>query len=251
MRTTVVVGLLLAGLCGAARADVENFEKFLRDCEAAMLVPVPLRGDGQLEVTTPSGSTHNTVVMIVRPPAETYVELRAPEFKAALLSQGQAYRVAAGAAKAETFAADATVGDSDFAREDLEPFQLAHYKDWRIADENANEVTVTLFPKAPQYSLVVITFDRERMMPLKTLYYRDTVNNLAKMRRDTNFVLVGRKWMPTSISMESFKLRTHSTLTVQWAQSPNFPPELFDPVFLPRLSAAAASPTAAAAPATK
>jgi hypothetical protein len=252
MRTSVVVGLLLGVLCGAAQADVENLAQFLRDCEAATHVNAPLRGDGQLEVTTlggapPSSTTRSAAVVIVRPLADVYMELREPGFKAVLLSQGKAYRVAAGAANAEAFAADALLGESNFTREDLQPFQVARYKGWRISDENANEVTVMLFPTSPPYSLVVITFDREKRVPLKTLYYRDTVNNLVKMRRDNNYVLVGGTWMAATVSMETFTLRTHSTLTLQWTQHPTFPPQLFDPAFLPHLSVTHASVMPAAA----
>ena len=52
--------------------------------------------------------------------------------------------------------------------------------------------------------------------------------------------------------MESFKLRTQSTFKLTWSQNPSFPPELFDPVFLPRPSGivwpAAPAPTTAPAP---
>jgi hypothetical protein len=247
MRTTLAVGALLGLLCVAARADVENLEQFLRDCEVATHVAAPLRGDGQLEMTLPGGTMRSAAVVIVRPPTDTYVEL--PDFglKALLFGDGQASRVVAGAATAEVFAAEATLGDSDFTREDLQPFQVARYKGWRISDENANELTVTLFPTSPQYCLVVITFDREKRVPLKTLYYRDTVNNLVKMRRDSSYALIGGTWRAATISMETFKLRTHSTLTLQWTQSPTVPPQLFDPASLPRLSAARASAMPAAA----
>jgi len=256
MRPTGCVGavLLLSVLCAAASADTENLEQFLKNCEAATQVSVPLRGDGHLEVdasggTPTTGTKGMAAVMIVRPPTDIYFELREPGFKAVLLAQGSAYRVAAGVAKAEPFAAEGLLGASDFAREDIEPFQRSHFTGWRISDENANEVTVMLFPSHSAYSLEVITFDREKFLPLKTLYYRDTMNNLVKMRRDSNYVLIGRKWMPETISMETFKLRTHSTLALHWTQGPDFPPELFDPVFLPRLFAPApASVTPAAMP---
>jgi len=243
MRTTVAAGVLLGVLCTAARADVENLEQFLRDCEAATHVTAPLRGDGQLEVTLPSSTTRSAAVVIIRPPIDTYVGL--PDFglQALLLGDGHASRVVAGASTAEVFAAEATLGDSDFTQEDLQPFRVARYKGWRISDENANDVTVMLFPTSPQYSLVVITFDREKRVPLKTLYYRDTVNNLVKMRRDSSYALVGGTWRAATISMETFKLRTHSTLTLQWTEPPTFPPQLFDPASLPRLSAARAPVT--------
>jgi hypothetical protein len=235
---TVAVGLILGALCTAAHADIGSLDEFLRNCEAATHVTVPLRGDGQLEVTTPNGTTRTTVVVIARPPNDLYIELRKPGFKALLLSKGQAYRVTAGAPKAEAFAADAPLGTSDFSREDLQPFQLSRYKGWRISDESADEVTVMLFPVTSPYSLEVITFDRGKLVPLKTLYYRETLNNLVKMRRDSNFVSLGGRWLPATIAMETFALHTRSTLTVQWTQSVDVPAALFDPLRLPGVSAA-------------
>lgn len=246
MRTTVIFSLLLLS-SSRALADVESLEQFLRGVEAATQVAVPLRAAGQFEVTSPETTTAVQVALIVRPPTDTYIELK-PGIKALLLSQPeQAYLLKKDAAKAEPFPADASFAESDFARADLEPFRLSHYTDWRITDETANDMTVTLFPKSSQYSLIVITFDREKRAPLKTLYYRETLNNLVKMRRDNDYVLVGRKWMPTVVSMETFKLKTRATFTLRWSQSTSFPPELFDPVFLPRLSGMV-SPAAAVTP---
>lgn len=235
MRTTVIVALLLLG-SGRVLADVETLEQFLRGVEAATQVAVPLRGDGQFEVVSPESTATVQATVIVRPPTDTYIELKSG-IKTLLLTQGeQAYLLTKDAAKAEPFPADASLAGSDFTREDLEPFRLSRYQDWRISDETTTDMTVTLFPKSAQYSLVVITFDREKQAPLKTLYYRETLNNLVKMRRDNDYVLVGRKWMPTVVSMETFKLKTHATFSLRWSQSPSFPPELFDPVFLPRPS---------------
>ena len=247
MQLSASVGFLLCVVCTAATAEVANLDQFLRDCEAATHVTVPLRGDGQLEVAGPQGTTRRAAVMIVRPPNDIYTELHDPGFKAVLLNQGSAYRVTDGTTRADAFAPDAKLGDSDFARADLQPFQLSRYSGWRISDENGSEVTVMLFPASPPYSLEVITFDRDKLLPLKTLYYRDTLNNLVKMQRDSNFVLLGRKWMPATVAMETFTLHTHSTLTLHWSQSPNFPPELFDPQFLPRLFAAPVAPGTPAA----
>ncbi len=237
MRTTGTVILLLGVACGAARADMEDLRQFLRGIEEAMQVTAPLRGDGEFEVASVNGTRRDQVAVIVRPPAETYIELHQDGVKVVLPgSGGQAFRCTKGAAKAESFAPDTNFAESDFAREDLEPFRTARYKDARISDETQSEVTVTLFPAASQYSLLVITFDREKRVPVKTLYYRDTLNNLVKMRRDEGHVLVGRKWMPGSMTMETFRLRTQTVFKLRWSQNPTFPPELFDPVFLPRPS---------------
>jgi len=232
MRTTAIAVLLVLSISTRTLAVIDNLEKFLRTVEETTAVPSPLRADGQIEVVTAEGTKRAAVALIVRPPADSYIELQQTGPKAILLGQEQAYLLKDSSGKAVEFAADASFADSDFTREDLEPFRLARYSAWRISDETGNEVTVTLYPKTSQYSLVVTTFDREKNVPLKTLYYRETLNNLEKMRRDNAYELIGRKWLPTTISMESFKLRTHSTFTLHWTQNPTFPPELFDPVFL-------------------
>jgi len=249
MRTAMIAILLSALTATAARADMESLQQFLHSVEETAQLAAALRGDGEFEVTSASGPRRDQVVMLLRPVAETYIELHQEGTKALLPGTGdQAYRFSKGAAKAEPFPQDAAFADSDFTREDLEPFRMARYKDARISDETGAEVTVTLFPGASQYSLVVITFDREKKVPVKILYYKDTLNNLVKMRHDDGHVLVGRKWMPTTITMETFKLRTQTSFKLRWSQEPTFPPELFDPVFLPRPSGivwpAAATPPA-------
>ncbi len=97
-------------------------------------------------------------------------------------------------------------------------------------------MTSNLFPKQSQYSLVVMTFDREKKVPTKILYYQETLNNLVKMRRDGSHVFVGRRWVPTTITMQNLPLRTESRLELRWTQSPPVPPELFQPAFLARPS---------------
>ncbi len=246
MRKGVLVLVLLLSASIPARAEI-SLKEFLRDVEEATQVPVPLRGDGQIEVTTGEASRRDQVAMIVRPPSDLYIDFHQAGTKALILNP-QAFQLKAGAGKAEEFASEASLGDTDFTREDLEPFRLSHYRDQRISDETATDVTITLFPKDSQYSLVVVTFDREKKVPLKTLYYRETLNNLVKLRRDGDYALIGRKWMPTTTSMETFKLKTRTTFTLRWSQSASFPPELFDPVFLPRPSSLV-WPAAAATPA--
>jgi len=232
MRTTIFALLLVLTVGTRAHAVIDDLGKFLHTVEETTAVPAPLRADGEFEVMTTDGTRRAAVAFIVRPPADSYIEVQKTGPKAILLGQGQAYLLKDSSTKADQVTSDASFADSDFTCEDLEPFRVARYKDWRISDETGNEVTVTLYPKTSQYSLVVTTFDSEKYVPLKTLYYRDTLNNLVKMRRNTDYGLIGRKWLPASISMESFKLRTHSTFTLHWTQNPTFPPELFDPVFL-------------------
>ncbi len=223
--------------CSAARADMDSLQQFLRSVEEAMEVTVPLRGDGTIEVNSGATTRRDEVAVVLRPPADSYWERRQDGSKWLFLDGGEhAYRFTKGAATAEDFRADAAFADTDFTREDLQPFRAARYKGARVADDAASELTVILVPSDSEYSLLVITFDRQKQVPLKTLYYRETLNNVVKMRRDGSHVQVGGRWLPATISMETFKLRTKTTVTLRWTQAATVPPELFDQTSLPRPS---------------
>lgn len=230
------VGVLLAVL-GVGQAYAADFDltQFLHGMEEATHVTEPLRADGQIEMVAPDATWTDRIAMIVRPPSDVFLEMQRRGIKALLLAGvGEAHIVGAGATRAEAFAASAPLAGSDFTQEDLEPFRLSHYRDWRISDETGAELTVTLFPQNSQYSLMVVTIDRQRKIPLKTLYYRETFNNLVKMRRDGDYLSLGGGWVPGTVTMETFKGRTVTTLRLHWRQDATFPRELFDPASIPR-----------------
>jgi len=228
--------------------DLNDFlSDFLRGAEEAAKVTLPLQAEGQFEVVSPEATRRDEIALITRPPTDTFIALRQGGVRAVLLGDG-AFRVVGRAAKAESFPLDASLDDSDFTREDLEPFRVSrYYKDARISDDSATSLMVTFFPTNSQYCLVVISFDRQRKVPLKIQYYRDTVNNLVKMQRLSDYVLVGDKWRPTKISMETFKLRTHTAMTLRWTPQPNVSAELFNPASLAQ-TPLALWPTAPARP---
>jgi len=235
-----VLAALAATVSPAGAVDTNRAEAMLRAVEGQMRVAAPLRADGELVVTSPDGTQRTPIILIYRPGkngTDVYVELKRDGSKALILADGaEAYRLASGASKAEPFPPDAALADSDFLREDLEPFHVRLGGQAQISDENGTSMTVMFVPKPSQYSLLVHTLDTDRKVPLKTLYYRDTVNNMVKMQRNNDYVAVGTKWLPTTITMEDFKLRTESTLTLKWSQAPSVVPELFDPAFLARPS---------------
>ena len=232
---TLVVTIVLAVVAGRADADMATLQAFLRSVEEATQVTAPVRGDGDLEVIAGGATRRAQVAVVVRPPADTYLELRPEGFKALLFGNGQPARwLPKGASEPAALPHYASLVDSDFTAEDIEPFRVADYRDARITDDAGGELTVSLFPATSQYSLIVMTFDRTRKIPVKALYYRDTLSNLVKMRTDDGHVQVGTMWLPTTVSMETFKLRTRSALTMRWNANPTVPAELFDPAALPR-----------------
>ena len=231
----LAVTIVLALLAARADADMATLQTFLRSVEEASQVAAPVRGDGELEIVAGSTTRRAQVAVLVRPPADAYLEMRPDGLKALLFANGQpAQWLPKGAIAPAVFPRYTSLADSDFTAEDIGPFRVADYKDARITDDAGGELTVSLFPTASQYSLVVVTFDRTRKVPVKALYYRDTLSNLVKMRTDDGYVQVGKTWLPTSVSMETFKLRTRSALTVRWNANPTVPAELFDPAALPK-----------------
>ncbi len=233
MRKEIVVLFVAVAFLRADRAAPQDLASFLRTATEAARPAVALRADGELVVTSPGQTARNAVIVLLRPPDDLYIELRQAGVKVLLSAGGaKAYIVRKGDTAPGPFAPEAPLADSDFTREDLQPFDATRYLSPSIVDRNAGQLTVQLDPEPSQYSLVVITFDREKAVPVKTLYYRDTTSNLVKMRRDGDHVAVGGRWLPGVITMEHFQLRTQSTLRLAWREEPALPAALFQPTAL-------------------
>jgi hypothetical protein len=236
MRITALALLSLLVVPSTGDAAPVDLNTFLPEMEEAAKPTVTLRADGKLTTVSPEGTASDQILMIHREGNDLLIELKQGT-KALLLKGGaEAFVAMAGAKEASAFAPDAALAGSEFTREDLQPFAVGRYKTPRIVDQTGQSVQVAMFPLQSQYSMVVITFDREKKVLVKTMYYKDTLNNLVKMRRDSDHVLVGRRWLPTRITMEQFAMRNSSTLELHWAQAPDVVPELFQAAFLGRPS---------------
>jgi len=80
--------------------------------------------------------------------------------------------------------------------------------------------------------LLVHTIDRERDVILQTKYYRDSISNLVKIRRDDEFAQVGGRWRPATIAVQSFREPTSTRLSLAWREAPDAPAALFTPAGL-------------------
>lgn len=236
MRITALALLTLLVLPTTGDAAPVDLNTFLPEMEEAAKPTVTLRADGVLTTTNPDGTKRDQILMIHREGNDLFIELKQGSKALLLKGGGEAYTAMAGAKEAMSFAPEAALAGSEFTREDLQPFAVSRYKTPRIVDQTGATIQIALFPQQSQYSMVVITFDREKKVPVKAMYYKDTLNNLVKMRRDYDHVLVGRRWLPTRITMEHFALHNTSTLELQWSQAPDVAPELFQSAFLPRPS---------------
>jgi len=145
-----------------------------------------------------------------------------------------------GKAVAKTGAASTKIGvDDPLASSDLRgidffPFWKTDYGKAFTSDENTMEQTISLYADTGRpYVLYVITFDKTKMMPTMIKYYRDTFNNLVRIRTDKDWVMVGSRPRPSQILIKDFAGNSLRTYTFEWKL------------------AGAATPVAAAAPAAE
>jgi len=124
---------------------------------------------------------------------------------------------------------DDPLAASDLRGIDFFPFWKTDYTKAFTSDENTLEQTVSLFadPGRP-YSLYVITFDKAKLMPRMIKFYRDSLNNLVRIRTDKDWVMVGSRPRPTQILVKDFAANTLRTYTFEWklagAAAPVAPP---------------------------
>ena len=218
-------------LFAATAVGAEDLITFLNAATAATRSNVPVRAQGVLVTTSPEGTVRDQLALVRRPNGDMYLELHNSGVRALVLADGKALIVAKKGGSPETFALDAALGGSEFTREDLRPFNAELYRSPAIADSSSEDVTVSLTPAQSQYALQVLTFDRQKKVPVVVKNYKDTANNLVKMRRNAGWVSVGGVWLPTDISMENFPMHVTSTATLHW-QPTEDTPALFDPAAL-------------------
>jgi hypothetical protein len=210
------------------RAMAEDLNEFLTAATAANRPDVPLRADGTITVRSPDATVEDKVVIVMQTNGDTYIETKRGGVKALLKPAQKEVYLRAGRDSAEKkVALEDSFPGTDLSWEDLVPFDVSSWDFPVIIDKSAQQLTVQLTPKTQQYILVVSTFDREKRVPFKTLYYVEKASNLVKMRTDEDLVQVADQWLPRRISMQTFALRTATTLALEWRKATDVPEGLF------------------------
>jgi len=138
-------------------------------------------------------------------------------------------------------AVPAAVGESlagsDVLLGDLAVFTPAALKVPQISDDGPAGVVVTAAPAGPSpYALLVHTIARDHRTIVRTLYYSEHVNELAKTRRDGGFVEIAGRWRPGDVTVGSVRAGTTTHLALSWKEAPDVPAVLFEPAGLERPS---------------
>ena len=134
-------------------------------------------------------------------------------------------------------AADQAFVGSDLLLADLGVFTAASLKVPQISDDGPAGLVVTAAPSGPSaYALLVHTIDRDRHAIVRTLYYRDLINNLSKTRRAAGWTQVAGSWRPGEITVENVRQATRTHLVLAWHEAPDAPASLFEPAGLEKAS---------------
>lgn len=226
-RSLVGVLGLLAGV-----AHGESLPDLLATIAAAARFPSPARADVRIERTGGDGATQATAVLLAR---HTTIYVEQAQGLRALVRPGKVV-IARGTRVVEARSGEELPG-TDFLLEDLAPFTRTLLQTPQISDDGPAGVVVIGAPSgASPHALLAFTIDRARRAIVRTQYYRETLNNLARLRRDTAWTELAGRPRPGQVSVENLRNGTRTQLTLTWRDAPDAPAVLFSPAGLRRPS---------------
>ena len=252
-----VVAALVLSTTTARAIDSESLRLLLLGAQDMNTPQTVWRADVTIALETYKGPRTTQAIAFFVPGKEArwYFQLKEPALAALVLgTERTVMQRTDGTIK--TVAIGEPIADLGFAYEDLSRFVADDFKLWQITDENPDTVLAGGHPAVESaYVYRAYTFDKTRTIPLKVQFYAKTLNNLVKLRLDSDHVLVGKKWLPGTIEIQNFPDNSKATLTIHWSQAATAPPELLAAESFAGAApvpwtapAAAPSPAASAAP---
>lgn len=209
--------LAVPGLLSVPPAHAGDLAAFLERAERMTTVNEKVEAD--ITIRDPDGSQRKAHVAL--DPAEGgSLVFEEPDtgFRADVpLAWKDGKAIAKTGASPEKFGTDDTFPGTDLRPLDFFPFWKTDYSRALTSDENPLEQTISLYAdKGRPYALYVITFDKARLVPHMVKYYRDTFNNLVRIRTDKDWVMVGSRPRPGAILIKDFAGNSLRTYTFSW-----------------------------------
>lgn len=223
---TASLGLALC--TQSAPAGVSDLTAFLQRAEKMGQINRALRVD--VRVTRDDGS-HDTALILADPARSlAFVAVRSDGFRAlAPLEWKTGISVAKDGATPATLGADDPLGALGLRATDLFPPWAHDYTTAFISDETPHEKTVTVYgTETIPYSLFVMTFDKERLVPTLTKYYRERLNNLIRLRKDDEYVMIGARPRPQKVTITDYVENSATSYDLLWSEVASLPAALFD-----------------------
>jgi len=241
MLRLLLASLGLFALLGVDRANAtdSNGLRLLMLSAQDMNTPQTLlRADVEIEVEGPHGKRTTQAIALFAPgkDARWYWQSREPASRALVLGSDRKVLEQRGTTT-QTVPIGAAVDALGIAYEDLSRFIVDDFKTWQITDESADNILVGMHPAVESgYVYRAYTFDKDKTVPTKAQFYAKTLSNLAKLRLDSDHILVGKKWLPTTIQIQNYVDNITTNLKVRWTQNASAPPELLAPASFPATS---------------
>jgi hypothetical protein len=216
IRATMLAALLALGLHDASVAHGSDLSAFLERAEQMSLYTKPVRADVKI---TRDGKPADAAVLIFDPTANReFFALKSSGWRALLpIGWGEGKAVTATGKSPVTHSSDEPLGTTGLRGMEFFPFWKTDYNGAFVSDSNRTEKTVTLYAKTGlPYVLFVITFDKEKLVPLAIKYYKDNMNNLVRLRRDSDFVMVGSRPRPRHVEIRDFTENSNTLYDFTW-----------------------------------
>lgn len=227
----IVMGLLAIAAGHAAAIDSESLRLLLLGAQDMNTPQTTMRADIAIALETHKGPRTTEAIAFFAPgkDARWYLQLKEPATAALVLGADRKVMQRTGSS-IKTSALSEPIADLGVSYEDLSRFVPDDFKLWQIADEGTDVVLAGGHPQVESaYVYRAYTFDKGRTIPLKVQFYAKTLNNLVKLRTDSDHVLIGKKWFPGKIEIQNFEDNSKATLTIHWSQAASVPPEILAP----------------------
>jgi len=212
----------------AAALDGESLRLLLLGAQDMNTPQTILRADIAVSLETYKGPRTTQAIAIFAPgkDAHWYLQLKDPGLTALVLGSDRKVMERTDHT-IRTVALGEPIADLGVSYEDLSRFVADEFKLWQIADESTDTVLVGAHPAGESaYVYRAYTLDKTRTIPLKVQFYAKSLNNLVKLRTDSDHVLIGKKWFPGTIEVQNFPENSTVKLAIRWSQASTTPPEL-------------------------
>jgi hypothetical protein len=210
--------VLLSVLAVAPRfACASDLAAFLTRAEQMATYNRPARADIKINR---DDKLVDTAVLVIDPTANRqFFALKSSGWRALLpLAWGEGKVVSKTGGKAVSFGMDEPLPQTSLRPMEFFPFWKTDYNSAFVSDSNRLEKTVTLYGRGGvPYVLFVLTFDKEKLVPVSIKYYKDNMNNLVRLRRDSDFVMVGSRPRPRHIDIRDYTENSTTTYDLTWS----------------------------------
>jgi len=222
--------LALAASTPEAEAIRSDLTAFLERTERMATHTHPVRAD--ITITKSDGATTKAVAIVNPKEERLFYAANDGSWRAlAPLEWDAKGKVSATKGAQPTgFGANDRLGDTDLRALAFFPFwSRSDYGNAFISDNSRLQKTVTLYPtKGNPYMLLVLTFDKEKMVPETIKYYSGEMNNLVRLEMQSDYKMVGARPLAQKIIVNNYEDNTTTTYAIEWTLVQSLPEALLD-----------------------